>query len=76
MVLVERHTEHQISIQWLEDAETVCLEFARRAGCGEHSPNVVACAALRLTIAQEVTRNAIGITPRTHPPTPTAGGAS
>lgn len=77
-VYVERHTEHQLSIQWMEDAETACREFARRADHGEHSPNVVTCSALRRTIALAVARNAIGITPRTNPPArkSAAGGTS
>ena len=76
-VQVERYTEHQLSIQWMEDAEAACPEFARRAGRGEHSPKMVTCPALRRTVSLAVALKQIGISPRVDPPClPRAAGAS
>jgi len=53
-VLVEKFSPTHTSVQWLEDAERCCPEFARRAASGEHSNWIPSCSALRDSIQRAV----------------------
>lgn len=67
-VLVERYTDNQVSIQWTQDAESACAEFARRAAAGERSFQVHSCSALRSTVQLHIQVMSIGISRRTSAP--------
>ncbi|MEU4314001.1 hypothetical protein [Nocardia sp. NPDC024068] len=54
-VLVEKFSPSHTSIQWLDDAESACPEFARRAALGEPSQWIPTCPALRDSIERAVT---------------------
>ncbi|MCV7177805.1 hypothetical protein [Mycolicibacterium sphagni] len=62
-VLVERYTGNQVSVQWLGDAEAVCIEFARRAAKGERSMVIPTCRALRATIELNIANLVIRVAP-------------
>ena len=49
-VLVEKYSPSHTSVQWLDDAEAACPEFARRAAAGEHSKWIPTCGLLRDSI--------------------------
>lgn len=53
-VMVEKYSPAHTSVQWLQDAEAACPEFARRAALGEHSKCLPTCVALRESIQQAV----------------------
>lgn len=53
-VLLEKHSPTHTSVRWLQDAESDCPEFARRAALGEHNAWVPTCAALRDSIERAV----------------------
>lgn len=53
-VLVEKFSPSHTSVQWLDDAESACPEFARRAALGEHSKWIPTCPALRDSIERAV----------------------
>jgi hypothetical protein len=63
-VLVERYAENQLNVQWLSDAEAVCVEFSRRAGRGDRSVVVPECSALRATIELNIRNMAIRVSRR------------
>jgi hypothetical protein len=49
-VLVEKYSPTHTSVQWLDDAQSACPEFARRAALGERSNWIPTCPSLRDTI--------------------------
>ncbi|TSD95055.1 hypothetical protein FOS14_18870 [Skermania sp. ID1734] len=49
-VLVEKFSPSHTSVQWLNDAEAACPEFARQAAVGTHSTWIPTCTALRDSI--------------------------
>ncbi|MFD4406086.1 hypothetical protein ACFWPH_25345 [Nocardia sp. NPDC058499] len=53
-VLVEKYSLSHTSVQWLDDAEAACPEFARRAALGEPSNWIPTCPALRDSIERAV----------------------
>ncbi len=55
-VLVEKYSPTHTSIQWLDDAEVACSEFARHAAAGEHSKWIPTCTQLRDSIEAAVAR--------------------
>jgi hypothetical protein len=64
-VFVERNTENQVCVQWIGDAESLCIEFARRARRGERSAQIPSCSALRSTIELNILNGVIRISSRT-----------
>lgn len=63
-VLVERYAENQLNVQWVSDAEAVCIEFSRKAGRGHRSMVVPECSALRATIELNIRNMAIRVSRR------------
>lgn len=53
-VLAEKYSPTHTSVQWLDDAESACPEFASRAQVGEHSKWIPTCPALRDSIDKAV----------------------
>ncbi|MGM7648871.1 hypothetical protein ACSVDM_28510 [Nocardia sp. JW2] len=53
-VLAEKFSPSHTSVQWLDDAESACPEFARRAALGEPSSWIPTCPALRDSIDRAV----------------------
>lgn len=53
-VLAEKFSPSHTSVQWLDDAESACPEFARRAALGEPSSWIPTCPALRESIERAV----------------------
>jgi hypothetical protein len=64
VVIVERYTDNQVSVQWQGDAEAVCIEFAGRAAKGERSMVIPSCRALRRTIELNIANLVIRVGPR------------
>lgn len=65
-VLVEKYSEAHSSIQWLEDADDACPEFAcTRAGNGRSW--VPTCPRLQETIDELIVTGQIGMSPRSYP---------
>ncbi|MFC7448453.1 hypothetical protein [Rhodococcus daqingensis] len=58
-VLVEKYSPTHTSVQWLDDAESACPEFARRAALGEHSNWIPTCSALKDSIEQAAIKGVI-----------------
>ncbi|MFE3445892.1 hypothetical protein ACFXNW_22910 [Nocardia sp. NPDC059180] len=69
-VLVEKFSPSHTSVQWLDEAESSCPEFARRAALGEHSNWIPTCAALRDSIERAVTTGALATDELRHEPVP------
>jgi len=69
-VLAEKFSPSHTSIQWLDDAETTCAEFARRAAGGEHSNWIPTCAALRESISRAVESGSLRTDGRRQEPIP------
>ncbi|WP_112469370.1 hypothetical protein [Streptomyces triticisoli] len=73
-VLVEKYSEIHTSVQWLEDAEAACPEFARLAEQGTHSAFVSTCMALRRSIGAAVREGRVPESRFSEPaPLPTEG---
>ncbi|MDG3009747.1 hypothetical protein G4X40_06255 [Rhodococcus sp. D2-41] len=67
-VLVEKYSPVHTSVQWLDDAERVCPEFAARAAQGEHSKWIPTCPKLRASIEAAVERGEVATdSPRSYP---------
>lgn len=69
-VLAEKFSPSHTSVQWLDDAETACAEFARRAADGEHSNWIPTCTALRDSIMRAVDNGALRTDGLRHEPVP------
>lgn len=67
-VLVEKYSPTHTSVQWLDDAESACPEFARHAALGVHSTNIPTCTALRGSIEDAAMRGLLPTdAPRSYP---------
>lgn len=66
-VLVERYTEHHISVQWTQDAESACPRFATRTRRGQQGIAINTCSSLRSAIDEQVREGSIRITRRVEP---------
>jgi hypothetical protein len=69
-VLVEKYTPTHTSVQWLDDAESACPEFARRGVLGEHSNWIPTCAALHDSIEHAVESGELPTDSERHEPIP------
>ncbi|MDJ0394870.1 hypothetical protein QMK17_16215 [Rhodococcus sp. G-MC3] len=58
-VLVEKYSPTHTSVQWLEDAEEACPEFARHISLGMPSKSIPTCTRLRDSIADAVVLGAL-----------------
>ncbi|UYP18431.1 hypothetical protein OED52_17495 [Rhodococcus sp. Z13] len=66
-VLVEKYSEAHTSIQWLDDADSVCPEFARTRTAQEGRAWIPTCGRLQQTIDDLVVSGRIGLSPRSYP---------
>ncbi|MEV6060108.1 hypothetical protein AB0L62_08890 [Nocardia asteroides] len=69
-VLAEKFSPSHTSVQWLDDAESACPEFARRAALGEPSSWIPTCPALRDSIVNAVRAGALATDQLRHEPVP------
>ncbi|MGW5317637.1 hypothetical protein [Nocardia thailandica] len=69
-VLVEKYSPSHTSVQWLDDAQSACPEFARRAALGEPSNWIPTCPALRDTIENAVRAGDVTTDALRHEPVP------
>ncbi|MET9216971.1 MULTISPECIES: hypothetical protein [unclassified Nocardia] len=69
-VLAEKFSPSHTSVQWLDDAESACPEFARRAALGEPSSWIPTCAALRDSIENAVRKGELATDQLRHEPVP------
>lgn len=65
-VLVEKYSEAHTSIQWLEDADAACPEFAAVRTGGDRA-RVPTCRSLQETIDELIVSGQIGMSPRSYP---------
>ncbi|WP_278265632.1 hypothetical protein [Nocardia sp. AG03] len=69
-VLAEKFSPSHTSVQWLDDAESACPEFARRAALGEPSGSIPTCPALRDSIENAVRAGTLATDGLRHEPVP------
>ncbi|AXK85201.1 hypothetical protein IU443_05255 [Nocardia farcinica] len=69
-VLVEKFSPSHTSVQWLDEAEAACPEFARRAALGESSKWIPTCGALRDSIDRAVLDGVLSTRELRHEPVP------
>ncbi|GAA4485216.1 hypothetical protein GCM10023094_39770 [Rhodococcus olei] len=58
-VMVEKYSPTHTSVQWLDDAEASCPEFARRSALGEPSASIPTCPALKSSIEAAVRKGLV-----------------
>ncbi|GAC79914.1 MULTISPECIES: hypothetical protein [Gordonia] len=69
-VLVEKFSPTHTSVQWLDDSENACPEFAERVARGEKTQNIPTCLALRDAIEKAVHDGKLGTADLRREPVP------
>ncbi|MFC4603873.1 hypothetical protein [Rhodococcus kronopolitis] len=67
-VLVEKYSPTHTSVQWLEDSEASCPEFARKVAEGMRIDRIPTCVKLRASIEEAARQGVLGMdAPRSYP---------
>jgi hypothetical protein len=60
-VLVKKNSDKHTSVQWTNDAATVCPEIAAQVAIGTTPGQVLGCSALKASIAEAVRSGAVTV---------------